>query len=318
VALAVRTDAPPQPGEDGQSPAWQRVARRQRGPRPPLPVGVLMTVWVLAGLSGLAIWFLFYAFSLSGFGEESAQHALYAQLRSEIAQEVAPPFGGNKPSDDIGLGSPVAMLRVPQAGIKEVVLEGTTAGVLEQGPGLLADSPLPGQPGVSEILGRQTMFGGPFRHLDLLQAGDPIQVTTGEGTFRYVVDDLRYSGQPIPTPPTVSSRMILITAAGSGWHGAGSPNQVLYVDASLRGNPAGSAPGLPTAVPANQTLMQGDPSVLFPLVLWLQLLLLTVCAMAWVRSRWGGWQTWLVGVPVILAVLWVVSETAFQLLPNLL
>ncbi len=315
---AVRADAPSQQAGDGQPPGWQWAMGRQPGVRAPRSPGVAAVIWALAALSGLAVWLLLYAFSFSGLEEASAQHALYAQLRTEIAQEIAPPFGGNNPSDNIGLGKPVAVLRVPQAGINDVVLEGTTSGVLEEGPGLLADTPLPGQPGVSEIFGRQTMFGGPFRHLAVLRPGDLIQVTTGEGTFTYVVDDLRYSGQPIPTPPTVSSRMILVTAAGSGWRGAGSPNQVLYVDTSLRGKPAGSAPGLPTAVPASQGIMRGDPSVLFPLVLWLQLLLLTVCAVVWIRSRWGGWQTWLVGIPAILAVLWVVSESAFQLLPNLL
>jgi len=41
-------------------------------------------------------------------------------------------------------------------------------------------------------------------------------------------------------------------------------------------------------------------------------------AIAWAFERWGRWQTWLVGAPLVLAALWGVSETAVQLLPNLM
>lgn len=320
--MIASADAPPRAGRGGQSadrrPEPGTDLPDLAGISPPRSLPVHAAIWVLAALSALAAWLLLYAFSLSGFQEASAQHALYATLRSQIAQEIAPPFGGNSPTDNIPLGKPIAILRVPQAGIDAVVLEGTSSGVLEQGPGLLADTPLPGQPGVSQIYGRQTLFGGPFRHLAALRPGDLFSVTTGQGNFSYVVNDLRYSGQPIPAPPTVQSRMILITAAGAGWRGAAAPNQLLYVDAALRGSPVGAPPGLPTAVPASQMLMQGDTSVLFPLVLWLQLLLLTVLAVVWVGSRWDRWQTWLVGAPAIVALLWIISGTAFQLLPNLL
>jgi hypothetical protein len=53
-------------------------------------------------------------------------------------------------------------------------------------------------------------------------------------------------------------------------------------------------------------------------VFWLQLLVLTVLAVIWVRTRWGSWLTWLVAAPVVLALVWVVSEITFQLLPNML
>jgi len=105
------------------------------------------------------------------------------------------------------------------------------------------------------------------------------------------------------------------------------------VDANLLGRPA-SAPaialpavpasllprhaGTPATVPASQLPMNGDPSVLISLVLWMQLLLVTVLAVVWVRARWSGWQTWLVAAPALLAVTWILSEVAFQLLPNLL
>ena len=301
-----------------QAAAGSPQAAADSGPRParqhhPLPAGVLTTIWTLAAVSGLAMWTLLYAGLFSGFQEAAAQHALYATLRSEIAQEIAPPF------ENFRFGKPVAILRVPQAGIDDVVLDGTTAGLLERGPGLERDSVLPGQVGVSVILGRQTMFGGPFRHLTALRKGDLIDVTTGAGTFTYRVDDLRYPGDPLPPPLAAGQgRLILVTAAGSGWRSAGAPDELLYVDTTLVGKPDRRTLAVPAAVPASELPMRGDSGVLMPLVLWLQLLLLTVVGAVWVRSRWGGWQTWLVAAPALLAVLWVVSEISFQLLPNLL
>jgi sortase A len=313
--------APPAPSQAGR-PGPPVPAKGRPGPPAPLPLSALMVVWVLASLSALAVWFLLYVFVLSGFQEAGAQHALYASLRTQLAQEIAPPFTPTgQASDDIKIGTPVAILKVPQAGVNDVVLEGTTSGVLEQGPGLVPDTPLPGQPGLSVIYGRQAMFGGPFRHLAALHRGDRLDVTTGQGTFTYVVNDLVYPGDPLPSAlPAGQSRLTLVTAAGSGWRADGAPDQILYVETTLKGQPTVSPGGLPSAVPSSEMTMQGDidTSVLAPLVLWLQLFLFAVAALAWARSRWGGWQTWLVGAPAVLAVLWVISETAFQLLPNLL
>jgi sortase A len=272
-----------------------------------------VAVWGFASLSALAVWLLLYAFVLSGLQEASSQHALYAALRSELAQATAPAGG------DIPLGQPVALLRVPRAGVNDVVLNGTTSGILEEGPGLVADAPLPGQPGDSVIYGRQTMFGGPFRHLPALRRGDALEVTTGQGTFTYRVDALVYPGDPLPSPLSAGqSQMILITTTGSGWLGFGAPDRFLYVFAGLVGKPVAAPSGRPTVVSASQQAMHGDTSALVPLVLWLQLLLLTVLAVVWARSRWGGWQTWLVGAPAILAAVWAVSQAAVALLPNLL
>lgn len=55
-----------------------------------------------------------------------------------------------------------------------------------------------------------------------------------------------------------------------------------------------------------------------PLLLWVQALLVVGCTLGWAQVRWGRWQSWLVGVPVLVAVLWSASTMATQLLPNLL
>jgi hypothetical protein len=38
----------------------------------------------------------------------------------------------------------------------------------------------------------------------------------------------------------------------------------------------------------------------------------------WAARRWGTRQTWIVGVPAILAALWGVTDSLGQLLPNLI
>jgi sortase A len=299
--------APPQPALRAGRRGWNHA--RPAVAAPPAPVAS----WALASVSVLAAWFLAYAFVLSGFQEAHAQHVLYATLRTQLAQEIAP-LGGNVPA-----GTPVAVLQVPQAGISDVVVEGTTSGVLEQGPGLERDTPLPGQAGTSVILGRQTAFGGPFRHLAQLAPGDLIHVTTGEGTFTYAVTGLRYPGDTLPPPLSAGQgRLTLVTAVGSGWQGTWAPGQILRVDATLRGKPAGDSGALPATVASSELPMAGNTGVLTTLVFWLQLLLVTAVAVSWARWNWGGWQAWLAGTPVILAVLWAVAGTAFQLLPNLL
>jgi sortase A len=72
------------------------------------------------------------------------------------------------------------------------------------------------------------------------------------------------------------------------------------------------------SVPSSNKVMGVDGSAISSLVRWLQLLCVTTVGAAWLYTRWGRWQTWLVAVPTVGAALWVVTETAFRLLPNLL
>jgi sortase A len=39
-------------------------------------------------------------------------------------------------------------------------------------------------------------------------------------------------------------------------------------------------------------------------------------ASVWAWLKWGRWQTWLVGAPILLAVIWAISQESMQLLPN--
>ena len=231
-----------------------------------------------------------------------------------MANEVVP-VGGQ-----VADGAPIALLNIPSLGLKDtVVVEGTTSTDLQNGPGHQVNTVFPGQAGVSVIYGKSATFGAPFRKVTDLRSGEQIMATTGQGAFRYTINDVRRPGDPIPQPlASGQGRLTLVAAVGSGWRAGWAPSEIVYVDATLSGNGKASPSGGPTVQPANQVPMARDDSALTPLVLWLELLVAAAVAFVWSRQRWGGWQVWLVGTPALLAVVWVVTETAARLLPNLL
>jgi sortase A len=251
---------------------------------------------------------------LTPFQETRHQSVLYNTLREQLAQQVAP-LGGS-----ISPGAPVALLTAPALGIRDaVVVEGTASGDTMMGPGHKSDTVLPGQAGVSVLYGRASLFGGPFGKIAGAHAGDKIAVTTGQGIFTYTVSAVRRVGDPFPVPVTGSGgRLTLVTAEGTGRWGTLNPSGAVYVDAVLTGDGQPSPGGRPATVPKSEQAMQGDPSALLGLALALPLLVGAVVLASWARSRWGGWQTWLVCAPLVLATLWAVSQCAIQLLPNLI
>ncbi|GAA4710925.1 class E sortase [Nocardioides conyzicola] len=283
------------------------LPRPERG----LSEAALGQTMIVLGL--VAVWVLSYLFVFSDFQQGHAQHRLYAQLRTELALGEAPAGA------PIAVGAPVALVSVPDAGIDDlVVVEGTTAAVLQQGPGHQQGSVLPGQAGVSVLMGRALSFGAPFKHVPQLRVGDPIDVTTVQGTFHYEVSGVRRKGDPVPPALTDgASRITLVTAVGEGRLAALGPSKSVYVDATLDGDaqPAGAVAaidpqGAPFAHDAGFT-------TLAVLALALEVLVAAVLLVVWARHRWTPLAAWVAGVPVILAALWLVSSAASRLLPNL-
>lgn len=203
-----------------------------------------------------------------------------------------------------------------QLGIHDlVVAEGTTSADLLSGPGHLPNTPLPGQKGDSVVMGKSTTAGAPFKDIGRLVKGDVINVTTGEGTFKYIVADTR-SGSARPPVLKVPSVLTLITGSLS-WSSGGSRSAgLVYVDATLKGTVAGTPTGRPRTVPANEKPGSNDPFAL-PLVLaWLVVLFAVTAACWWLWARWELTRTWLVGAPVLFALLWVISSEVMRFLPN--
>ena len=253
---------------------------------------------------------------LGSLKHDRLQQIHYGQLREQLAKSVAPVGPTDSDGVLLVLGAPVAIVEIPRLHLREVVGEGTTAGVLIGGPGHLRSTVLPGQAGISVIYGRQAAYGGPFGRLATLRPGDALSVTTGQGRHLYKVLDLRRAGDPVPALRPGASRLVLATGDGTEF----APEGVLRLDADLLSpvQPGGAEARASGAVTSAERPMAGDNLALVPLVLWSQLLLLAMLAVVFLRARWGRWQTWAVGCPVLLLVGLKTADTLARLLPNLL
>lgn len=255
--------------------------------------------------AGALIGFLVFLVGLSGIQEARTQDNLYKSFRGKLANAVAP-VGPVSP------GSPVALLEIPRLHIRQVVVEGTTGCQLTSGPGHRRDTPLPGQAGVSVILGRRSTFGAPFRRLPEMVRGEKVVVTTGQGIARYRVVGARTSNDPAPVPLSPVRWLNLVTADPQL-----KPSRSLIVTAELESSEQPSPGSRGLISPAERSLA-GDTAASLPLVLWGQALLLAAAAATVGQVRWSRRATYLLAVPVLLAVMWNVYENLARLLPNTL
>jgi len=289
--------------------------KRRRRRRAGHPSRAATVVVVVCGVvAGLGLWFTFHALVLTSLQEHGSQERLYATLRAQLALATAP-LGGS-----IASGAPVALIDSDVPGMQDVVVvEGTDSGDLMLGPGHEPDTPLPGQQGTSVIFGRSVTYGAPFRSLQQLAVGDEIRVTTSQGRFTFRVERLRGPGDPAPVPASDTANLTLVSSASSGWRSGWAPDHAIFVDATLdRGHVQPAPPGRPTSIPPSEQPMAGDASARILGLFWLQQLVIVGAAVVWARRRWGTWQTWIVGVPLVIAVLWGASSTLSRLLPNLI
>jgi len=305
------SDVPRSPAPDTLSTTSGSKVSSRRDPRVIARAALLAAPSVLAVL---AVWFLLYGLLLSGVEQHVIQSRLYDEFRLQLASATAPL------AEPVQAGSPVATINAPSAGIHNlIVVEGTTSRLLMCGPGHLSDTPLPGQAGTSVILGRSVTFGAPFGRITQMTVGDVVTVTTGEGVFRYRVEDVRRPGSP--PPPTLDaggSRLTLVTSASGGWRSGWAPTHTVFVDVLLAGKSQPVPTGVPATVSSASLPMQNDPSATVALTFWLEGLLLVAFAARWAWVRWGRFETWIVGAPVFLAVLWGTSDALMRFLPNLL
>lgn len=321
--IAVRTLRVPgrfrRPGRRGATSGPSRpVAPSNPAPAvPPLSPRLQMVRAVLVMVAVLCVMLLLHVTVLSSLQHQAAQRVAYADFRERVAtgQAVAGPT--TEDGALLELGAPVAHLEIPQLGLSEVVLEGTTSGVLFDGPGHRRDTPLPGQVGTSVVLGRRAAFGGPFGDLERLRSGDEMIVTTAQGRFVFRVLGVRRAGDPLPPPRAAdSSRLVLVTASGTPF----LPDGIISVDADLDGAAVGGAarPFSASSLPDSERALSGDSSRLVVLLLWLQALFATSLLFVVSWHRWGRAQTWLVLGPPIVVVALFVGDEIVRLLPNLM
>jgi sortase A len=299
---------------DAQPPVRRLSAvTTRRTPRPSVAHDAGSAVSTVAAMVALvSLWAAAQMLWLGGVSESRDQQLLYGQFRSELAAATAPVGPVTPPGD------PVAVLTIPQLGLEQVVVEGTASGDLLAGPGHLRDTVLPAQAGTSVVFGRAATYGAPFQRIPELRRGDQISVVMAQGQRIFHVTGIRRAGDPLPQPPAAGvARLTLVTAEGSGRFGDIAPRSAVYVDAEAKkGFPAPA--GLPTAVPASETVLAHDPGALPLLVVCLALLLALTLGVLAARQRWSAVRVWVVASAPAIAFAWFTTDVVMRLLPNLM
>jgi sortase A len=259
---------------------------------PDLPVRNLVGI-ALIGVGALIVLFIVYLFAFTPLTHTRNQQRLVGSLVGKPLS-VYRLVAGHVPAE----GSPVGIIEIPKLGLRQVVVEGTSAADLMNGPGLMAGSALPGSPGNSVIAARRVTFGAPFSSLDTLRRNDRIRVVDGAGAFVYRVvhSGVVSSGQRDVVTPTADNRLTLVTS-NSTVISSGR----LVVVAKLVGK-AVDVPGAAVALPTYDLGLSGDPVAGGLTVLWslLTLALLAGAALIAWRSR-RVWLVYLFAAPLVVA-----------------
>ncbi|MEV7694569.1 sortase [Microbacterium sp. NPDC089189] len=302
-------------------------ARRARPPRPPrrppsaplAPLTLRQAVirGVLLMVAALVATFLLSILLFGNLSYHATQQQLEDRFRMQLAEGTAPVSEGD--ADDVLLadGDPVAVIDIPAIGLYDIVVEGTSGSTLMNGPGHRRDTVLPGQAGVSVVMGRSLAYGGPFGGLSRIQPGERFTVTTGQGEQIFEVMGTRYAGDPAPANPRRGeSRLILMTARG----GPLAPVGVQYVDATLVGDaqPRGARQTTPATLPPQDAALASDTRTVWALIFGLQFLLVAEVGAIWSLRRFGWPKTWLVFVPLLLLGGLITATQVAVLLPNLI
>ena len=302
-------------------------------------VVVLLWLAVVVAIIGLVLYVLEPLF------QARTQQQLFEDYRAEI--DRAANSGSGLPGLAVQTkapepGSPVAILEIGDIELQQVVVEGATSTLTQAGPGHVAGTAAPGQPGNSVVVGRRQMFGGPFRRLEQLEPGDRILVTTTQGQRVYEVDTVEQKRILPPvdlsdpsssasslstgfTPlagaeatvdvdelygPTEDDRLTLVTSASALPTNA---ERATIVVAKMQGMPYEPTPqGGRTD---SGTGLSGDPSAWAPLVLSLLAFVATAAAAVLLYRRTSTRVAWLLTTPPLIVFSILMAESLSRLFP---
>ncbi|PRY67930.1 LPXTG-site transpeptidase (sortase) family protein [Glaciihabitans tibetensis] len=276
--------------------------------------------WIGAAVlvvSMLLIGFVVHATLFSWLQHSRSQDIAFQDLRTSLAKADIPVGQLDVNEDLVALGTPVSLLSIPEIGLTETVVEGSTASVLRTGPGHRRDSVMPGQAGTSVILGRQTTYGGPFRSVGQLVPGDEITITTGQGVHIYTVFGVRRNDDPLPEVLKAGAgRLELITADGLALF----PGGALHIDAELTSDVQPTPTKVMTyqALPKDERAMGQDGEAWFAALTALAVFIGAGITLWWLWRSWGRWHTWLIGTPIMLALGVTTADAVMAALPNLI
>ncbi len=261
----------------------------------------------LLGVGVLIVLFLIYLFAFTPLTASRNQQKLTQSLIGHQLT-VFKLVDGSIPAE----GSAVAVLEIPALGLHQMVVEGTSAADLMNGPGLMPGSALPGSPGNSVIAARRVTFGAPFGSLASLRPGDRIKTIDGAGTFTYRVTKVRTvgAGQRDVVVPTADNRITLVTSNSSL-----ITSGRLVVQGELVGSPV-AVPDNVVAVPSYDLGLSGDPVAGGLAVLWSVLTIIVLLGAALAVWRWKRpWLVYLFATPVLMLCGLFACESVARALP---
>lgn len=134
--------------------------------------------------------FVVYEVYITNIFAHRLQHRVHNQLEQEWANGDDPLNlpGGNQST--IPLGSGIANIYIPRFGrdFAFTIVQGTTDGDLEKGPGHYIGTQLPGEVGNFAVAGHRVGKGEPFLNLDHLKPGDAVIIETAKDWYVYRVE----------------------------------------------------------------------------------------------------------------------------------
>ena len=227
-----------------------------------LRTGPLVALWVVIAITILGI----VLYVIEPMFQERDQGLLLDRYRTSIdkaANQATGLQGVEVPTTAPAIGSAIGILEVGSLGVQTVAVEGADSATTRVGPGHVPGTAGPGQPGNAVVVGRRTMFGGPFGDLSDMQVGDEIVVTTTQGQTLYQVTDVgtveltseaTSSSAPVVAAPTTTSTTTTVapaeTAAPSGAPAVTATLEAASTDAAAESTTT-------TTIPAVESSLDG-------------------------------------------------------------
>lgn len=168
---------------------------RRRGTADVIRTGLRGLGQTLITAGFVLLLFVVYEVWVSNIYADRKQHQVHKQLASQWQAGLDPLHGEdtlNLPAGKqvvISPGTGFANLYIPRLGkdYAETIVQGTSDGDLNEGPGHYVDSAVPGQIGNFAVAGHRVGKGEPFLNLDQLKPADAIVVQTASNWYVYRV-----------------------------------------------------------------------------------------------------------------------------------
>jgi sortase A len=147
-------------------------------------------------------------------------------LPATLPNPESPPADPRAAETLVELGS----IEIPKIDVSKSIFEGITLTTLDNGPGHWPGTAVPGQLGNVVIAGHRVSHDKPFRHLEQLEPGDDVIMTTADGRFVYKV-----TGTEVVNPDAlwIVDQTADYTATLFACHPAGSTKQRIVVHLAL-------------------------------------------------------------------------------------